>query len=105
MYLFIAIFAAIFVILGIIVGAQNGSTLVSFHLLGKEFPQISLTLVIIESIVVGMAFAFIISVVSEIRLRGILRRRVREVKSLQDELGSLRKSAVEEEKEEKEEEK
>jgi len=61
MTFFVALVSGIIIILGIIVGTQNGNTLVTFHLLKWKFEDISLTLLLIESILIGIVIAVIIA--------------------------------------------
>ncbi len=93
----IGIIVIIFVVFGTVILAQNGSELITLHLLGRTMPNISLSLVIIESAVVGAVFAFIIMVINEIRLRRVLRMKEKEVKNLKEELGAIRNLPLEEE--------
>lgn len=100
MFLVIGVIVIVFVVFGTVILAQNGSELITLHLLGKTIPNISLSLVIIESAVVGAVFAFIIMVINEIRLRRILRAKEREVRELKEELGAIRNLPLEEESDE-----
>lgn len=65
----VALISGIIIILGIIVGTQNGNTLVTFHLLKWRFEDISLTLLLIESILIGIVIAVTIAGVNQIKLR------------------------------------
>jgi uncharacterized membrane protein YciS (DUF1049 family) len=99
MFIIIGIIVVVFVVFGTVVLAQNGSELVTLHLLGKIMPNISLSLVIIESIVIGIIFAFIIMAISEIRLRRSIRNKERDIKNLNEELAAIRNIPLEEEEE------
>ncbi len=97
MFLLTGIIVVLFVVFGTIILAQNGGELVTLHILGKMMPNTSLSLVIIESIVIGVVFAFIIAIINELRLRKIIRNKERELKNLREELGSIRNLPLEEE--------
>lgn len=98
MFVIIGIVVVICVIFGTVILAQNATQLVTLTLLGKTIPGISLSLVIIESIVIGIVFAFIIMVINEIRLRRALRNKERDIKNLKEELAAIRNLPLEEEK-------
>ncbi|MCK4595289.1 LapA family protein [candidate division WOR-3 bacterium] len=97
MFLLIGIIVILFVVFGTVILAQNGSQLITLHFLGRSVENISVSLVIIESVVVGAIFAFIIMVINEIKLRKILRGKEKEIKGLKEELGAIRNLPLEEE--------
>lgn len=96
MILFILLWASIFTIAGIIVGTQNGNTLVDVSILIWNFNDIPLTLVLIETFAVGIIFTIIVAVIDEIRLKNRLWRKRNEIKELKKELTALRNLPVEE---------
>ncbi|OYD13728.1 hypothetical protein CH333_10210 [candidate division WOR-3 bacterium JGI_Cruoil_03_44_89] len=101
MFIVIGVIVVIFVVFGTVMLAQN-ATPVILTLLGRTIDT-NLSLVIIESVVIGVVFAFIIMVVSEIRLRRALRNKERDIKNLKEELAAIRNLPLEEENVEKEE--
>lgn len=96
MTILIWILAAIFVILGIIIGTQNGGTIVDVHLLKWRWEQLPLSLVLIEAIALGMVFVIIIGGVNEFKLRVKLRSLRKEIQGLRGELNALRTLPVSE---------
>ena len=60
MGIIMVIISAIFVIFGIIIGTQNGNTLVNFAFLKWHYENVSLTLLLIESLLVGVFITIII---------------------------------------------
>jgi uncharacterized membrane protein YciS (DUF1049 family) len=104
MTLIIALVAGIILIFGIIVGAQNGNTLVDFYLLKWKFEDVSLTLLVIESILVGFFITIILAGVNTIKMKLQTREIVKENKNLQKEIKALKNLPFEEEEEEEEEE-
>ncbi len=96
MILFIMLWAAIFTVLGIIVGTQNGTTLVDISLLTWTFHSIPLTLVLIETFAIGIVFTIIVAVIDEVKLKNRLWKANRENRELKKELTSLRNLPVEE---------
>lgn len=96
MVLFILLWAAIITILGIIVGTQNGNTLVDVSLLTWTFHSIPLTLVLIETFAIGVIFTIIVAFIDELRLKNRLWRTQSELKELKKELTSLRNLPIEE---------
>jgi|GEM_PF-2175489 len=102
MFIVVGIIVVIFVVFGTVILAQNAIP-VTLTLLGKTIHDISLSLVIIESVVIGIVFAFIIMAISEIKLRRLIRNKERDVKNLKEELAAIRNLPLKEEKVEKEE--
>ncbi|TES92785.1 MAG: LapA family protein [Candidatus Cloacimonadota bacterium] len=96
MVLFILLWAAIFTIIGIIIGTQNAATIVNVSLLTWTFNNIPLTLVLIETFAIGVIFTIIVAVIDEIRLKSRLWRTNNELRELKKELTSLRNLPVEE---------
>lgn len=96
MVLFIMLWAAIFTVVGIIIGTQNGNTMVNVSLLNWTFHNVSLTLVLIETFAIGIIFTIIVALIDEIRLKNRLWRSQREIKSLKEELSALRNLPIEE---------
>jgi len=90
------LWAAIFTVLGIIVGTQNGTTLVDVSLLTWTFQGIPLTLVLIETFAIGIIFTIIVAVIDEIKLKNRLWKTNRENRELKKELTSLRNLPLEE---------
>jgi uncharacterized integral membrane protein len=96
----VALVSGIIIILGIIVGTQNGNTLVTFHLLKWRFEDISLTLLLIESILIGIVIAVIIAGVNQIKLRLQMRSLIIKNRSLEREIKAIKNMPFEEAKEE-----
>jgi uncharacterized integral membrane protein len=69
MTLIVSLVLGILLILGIIVGSQNGNTFVNFYLLKWKFEDISLTLLVIESILVGFILTMILSGINTIKMK------------------------------------
>jgi len=101
MFIVIGIIVVIFVVFGTLILAQN-ATQVTLTLLGRTI-ETNLSLVIIESVVIGIVFAFIIMAINEIRLRRAIRNKERDIKNLKEELAAVRNLPLEEEKVEEEE--
>ncbi len=100
MFIVVGIIVVIFVVFGTLILAQN-ATQVTLTLLGRTI-ETNLSLVIIESVVIGIVFAFIIMAISEIRLRRAIRNKERDIKNLKEELAAVRNLPLEEEKVEEE---
>lgn len=100
MYLFAVIIIVIFAIFGIIIGAQNFSTLVTVNILRKQIIDVPLTFVIIYSVAAGIILAFILAIIDQIRLKAMISRHKRTIDELRAELGSLKTIPAEEETEE-----
>jgi len=101
MFIVVGIIVVVFVVFGTLILAQN-ATQVTLTLLGRTI-ETNLSLVIIESVVIGIVFAFIIMAISEIRLRRAIRNKERDIKNLKEELAAIRNLPLEEEKVEEEE--
>jgi uncharacterized integral membrane protein len=95
MVLFILLWASIFTVIGIIVGTQNGNTLIDISILVWSFHNIPLTLVLIETFAIGVIFTIIVAVIDEIRLKNRLWRKRNEINELKKELTALRNLPVE----------
>lgn len=100
MYLFAVIIIIIFAIFGIIIGAQNFSTLVDIHILRKQITDAPLTFVIMYSFAAGIILAFILAIIDQIRLKAMISKHKRTINELRAELGSLKTIPPEEETEE-----
>jgi len=96
----ITLVVSIFLILGIVVGTQNGNTVVDFYCLKWYFRDVSLSLLLIEAMLAGIVVAVIIAAIGEVRLRANLWRLSQENKKLREELKKLKELPLEEEKEE-----
>lgn len=96
MVLFILLWAAIFTILGMIIGTQNGNSLVDVSILIWTFKGLPLTLVLIETFALGVFFTIIVAIIDEIRLKNRIWRSQNEIKELKKELAALRNIPVEE---------
>lgn len=96
MVLFILLWAAIFTILGMIIGTQNGNTLVDVSILIWTFKDLPLTLVLIETFAIGVFFTIIVSIIDEFRLKSRIWRSQNEIRELKKELAALRNIPVEE---------
>lgn len=99
MSLIVALVSGILLIFGIIVGTQNGNTMVTFYLLKWKFENISLTLLLLESILIGIVISVIISGINIIKMKLEMRDVVRENKNLQEEIKALKNLPFEEEEE------
>lgn len=104
MTLIISVILGILLIFGIIIGSQNGNTLVNFYLLKWHFEDIPLTLLVIESILIGFILTIIISGVNTIKMKLQMREITKENINLQKEIKALKNLPFEEEEEEKPEE-
>jgi uncharacterized membrane protein YciS (DUF1049 family) len=99
----VALISGIIIIIGIIIGTQNGNTLVTFYLLKWRFEDISLTLLLIESLLGGIVIAVIIAGINQIKLRLQMHSLIKENKSLGKEIKALKNMPFEEEEEKEEE--
>jgi uncharacterized integral membrane protein len=104
MTLIVSLISGIILIFGIIVGTQNGNTLVTFYLLKWKFENIPLTLLVIESILIGSLITIILSGINTIKMKLQMREVQKENKNLQKEIKALKNLPFEEEEEEEEEE-
>ena len=96
MILFILLWAAIFTITGMIIGTQNGNTLVDVSILIWTFHDLPLTLVLIETFAIGVIFTLIVAIIDEVRLKNRIWRYNNEIKELKKELSALRNIPIEE---------
>ncbi len=101
----VALIAGIIIVFGIIIGTQNGNTLVTFYLLKWKFEDTSLTLLLIESLLLGIVVAVIIAGINQIKLRLQMRSLTSENRELENEIKALKSMPFEETEEETEEEK
>ncbi len=99
MTLIVSLISGIILIFGIIVGTQNGNTLVTFYLLKWKFENIPLTLLVIESILIGSLITIILSGVNTIKMKLQMRAVQKENKNLQKEIKALKNLPFEEEEE------
>ncbi|MEJ2355784.1 MAG: LapA family protein [candidate division WOR-3 bacterium] len=97
MTLIISLILGILLIFGIIIGSQNGNTMVNFYLLKWSFEDIPLTLLVIESILMGFILTIIISGVNTIKMKLQMRELSKENKNLQREIKALKNLPFEEE--------
>jgi len=97
MTLLISLILGILLIFGIIIGSQNGNTLVNFYLLKWSFEDIPLTLLVIESILMGFVLTVIISGVNTIKMKLQMRELSKENKNLQREIKALKNLPFEDE--------
>jgi len=97
MTLLISLILGILLIFGIIIGSQNGNTMVDFYLLKWSFKDIPLTLLVIESILMGFVLTIIISGVNTIKMKLQMRELSKENKNLQREIKALKNLPFEEE--------
>ncbi len=97
MTLLISLILGILLIFGIIIGSQNGNTMVDFYLLKWSFKDIPLTLLVIESILMGFVLTVIISGVNTIKMKLQMRELSKENKNLQREIKALKNLPFEEE--------
>jgi uncharacterized membrane protein YciS (DUF1049 family) len=100
MTLIVSLISGIILIFGIIVGTQNGNTMVTFYFLKWKFENISLTLLVIESIIIGIILTIILSGVNTIKMKLQMREVLKENKNLQKEIKALKNLPFEEEEEE-----
>ena len=96
MTLIISVIIGILLILGIIVGSQNGNTFVNFYLLKWKFEDISVTLLVIESILIGFLLTMILSGINTIKMKLQMREIANENKNLQKEIKALKNLPFEE---------
>lgn len=104
MTLIISVILGILLIFGIIIGSQNGNTLVNFYLLKWHFEDLPLTLLVIESILIGFILTIIISGVNTIKMKLQMREVTKENINLKKQIKALKNLPFEEEEEEKPEE-
>ncbi len=97
MTLIISVVVGILLIFGIIIGSQNGNTFVNFYLLKWKFEDISLTLLVIESILIGFILTMILSGVNSIKMKLQMREIVKENRNLQKEIKALKNLPFEDE--------
>jgi uncharacterized membrane protein YciS (DUF1049 family) len=97
MTLIISVVVGILLIFGIIIGSQNGNTFVNFYLLKWKFEDISLTLLVIESILIGFILTMILSGVNSIKMKLQMREIAKENRNLQKEIKALKNLPFEEE--------
>ncbi|TET17385.1 MAG: LapA family protein [Candidatus Cloacimonadota bacterium] len=90
MVLFVLLWAAIFTIVGMIIGTQNGNTLVDVSILIWTFRDLPLTLVLIETFAIGIFFTILVAIIDEFRLKNRIWRSQNEIKALKKELSTLR---------------
>lgn len=90
MYLINILISAIIIILGIIIGTQNGNTIVDVQVLGWSYENLSLSLVMLECILIGMVVIMLIAIVYEIRQRARYYKAQRRIKELEKELKEVR---------------
>ena len=102
MTFFVSLISGIIIILGIIIGTQNGNTLVTFHLLKWKFEDISLTLLLIESLLFGIVIAVIVAGINQIKLRLQMRVLKTKNRSLEKEIKAIKNMPFEEVEEEEE---
>ncbi len=91
LYLFIS---AIILIIGMIIGTQNGGFSTDVYLLGWHFEQVPLNLIMLESFILGVLVIMIIVVFHEIRLRYVIFNLKQQIKSLEDEIVKLRQIPI-----------
>jgi len=96
MTLIISLLSGVLLIFGIIIGTQNGNTMVDFHLLKWHFEDIPLTLLVIESVLVGFFITIILAGVNTIKLKLQTRKIIIENKNLQKEIKALKNLPFEE---------
>lgn len=96
MTLLISLLSGIILIFGIVVGTQNGNTMVDFHLLKWHFEEIPLILLVIESIAIGFFITIILAGVNTIKLKLQTREIMKENKNLQREIRALKNLPFEE---------
>ena len=90
-YLFIS---AIILIIGMIIGTQNGTEFTNVYLLGWHFENIPLNLVMLESFILGIVVVMVIVIFHEIRLRYIIFNLKQQIKSLENEIVKLRQLPI-----------
>lgn len=100
MTLIISLILGILLIFGIIIGSQNGNTFVNFYVLKWKFEDIPLTLLVIESILIGFILTIIISGVNTIKMKLQMREITKENSNLQKQIKALKNLPFEEEEEE-----
>ena len=96
MTLLISLLSGILLIFGIIIGTQNGNTMVDFHLLKWHFEDVPLTLLVIESILIGFIITIILAGVNTIKMKLQTIEIIKENKNLQKEIKALKNLPFEE---------
>ncbi len=95
MYIVNILVSAVIIIIGIIIGTQNGNTYIDVKMLWWSFDNMSLSLVMLEALVVGMLVILIIAAVYEIMQRSRIWKMRRKIDDLQNELKRLRNLVAE----------
>lgn len=95
MYIINILLSAIIIIIGIVIGTQNGNTYIDVKMLWWNFDNMSLSLVMLESLVFGMLVVLIIAAVYEIMQRSRIWKMKRKIDELQKELQRLRNLVAE----------
>jgi uncharacterized integral membrane protein len=96
MTLIIALISGVLLIFGIVIGIQNGNTVVDFHLLKWHFENVHLILLVIESIAVGFFITIILAGVNTIKMKLQTREIIKENQNLQKEIKALKNLPFEE---------
>ncbi len=91
MYLVNILISAIIIILGIVVGTQNGGTIIDVKILGWTFENMSISLLMLECILVGMIVIMLIAIFYEIKQRTKIYKLQKHVQRLETELKEVRK--------------
>lgn len=83
-------------IIGVLwIGMNNADQTVDFSFFTKEYPSLSLNLLLFIVFAAGMVFSFLIFVFSEFQLRHVISRQQRNVARLERELAALRNLPLE----------
>lgn len=80
---------------GILFFFNQGATVQHLSLFFKEFNQLPLTYLLLETFLAGAVWAFLFSIAMEIRLRLKNRKYKKKAKSLQKEVDKLRTESIE----------
>ena len=78
------------------VGMNNADQRVFFTFFTKQYPSLSLNLLMLMVFASGMVFSFLIFILSEFQLRHMIGRKQREITRLEKELSALRNLPLEE---------
>lgn len=91
---------SVIILIGVIaflwVGMNNADQRVHFSFFAKDYPDLSLNLLMLIVFAAGMVFSFLIAMMSEFQLRNTIKRQRRECRRLENELSALRNLPLEE---------
>lgn len=91
---------SVIILIGVIaflwIGMANADQRVHFRFFAYDYPNLSLNLLLLIVFAAGMVFSFLIALVNEFNLRGLLRSERKKCRRLEEELAALRNLPLEE---------